>query len=988
MAHKYKLGDKYRSDFDYDGMLEMASSMTVDSDLGKLTALYNSMADVNYHDAGNPLWKVIQHLKMDEKELAKEDMAEFLEVVKSYIEGDELEDDVNIVLQLAFDDIKKLLAKHNIPIQEDLSVSEGGGIYYYPNVLSYKDEGELHIISLVYNDENDKSIGTIKIEVDENEFHVEFPNWGIEDVGLYGSNKFEDGGKIDTDYNSMTKYELEKKLQKLTDEFFSIKKSYNTTTHPSQIEIDKERDKIITLLYGKNFSGVGQKFKYEKGGIVQFVKEEDRYSKGWGRKGERDGVECVGAFDIKGWKGDYGYLWELSEFDKKYWKDVPLKQNEMLFRYESDATKIGKMMPVVKINLEKGLIYFLNDLYADDDKNLDFSTKGMKPLFISLHDKVYAELAKQPNYKMTDSFKKGGEIKENSSPIDLSGIKLDFERLQNFAKKGDLIVINSGIRKSYEWKSKDGRLHVTSEDANSTIKQFSTEYTISVDGNEIAKTRLYEQALKYTQLFFDNKFEDGGILKANDIPVGSYLEHKTTKAIVKVWNVDPDLGKMQLEDIYGNQNPKWYSAKDFKKISAKKAKELIADRYARGGAIEGEWIVYNPHTYKIISTHKSYQSAKIAYGKLWKSGEYDSLGMQAKSEFDKFMNFEDGGQVSNYNGFKVKYREFGKITTDDSLESMSENEIINLYESKGMNYRIYNSTLEDDEIQEDEFVLIPSAYQDGGEIKNDWIYLSDVVPSKIQVEEKYSFGTPDKLILKYKEKKIAQFYYNMRGYNQDFFLKNKEGVQYGFGKDRSKSVQVNAFKKALKEGFNLIKKTYQNGGEIEDNIDWSKLHGYKVVFSKVYEDGKVSDSAYTIDVAAENKEQASKIAKEKLHPKKIQIEDVFTYYKKGGTIRPAKDIQKLFSEAQKMVASKTDEEIISLWNQNAYSVVNGFSEPLDIQDYNDNMRTYLSNMLVENQFSEAEYNAYFDNGGLVRNKKATFPEKKIADKMNRRQKRK
>jgi len=76
---------------------------------------------------------------------------------------------------------------------------------------------------------------------------------------------FSNGGNLDK-YNSMTKYKLEKELNKLTDEFYEIRKSYNTTEHPRQKEIEIEKDKIITLLYGENFSGVGQKYKYEEGG--------------------------------------------------------------------------------------------------------------------------------------------------------------------------------------------------------------------------------------------------------------------------------------------------------------------------------------------------------------------------------------------------------------------------------------------------------------------------------------------------------------------------------------------------------------------------------------------------------------------------------------------------------------------------------------------------------------------------------------------------
>ena len=85
---------------------------------------------------------------------------------------------------------------------------------------------------------------------------------------LYGK-KFVKGGGVGEPYDSMTKYQLEKNLQKLTDEWFEIRKSYSTENHPRQHEINKEKDKIITLLYGDNFSGVGQKFKYVDGGEVE-----------------------------------------------------------------------------------------------------------------------------------------------------------------------------------------------------------------------------------------------------------------------------------------------------------------------------------------------------------------------------------------------------------------------------------------------------------------------------------------------------------------------------------------------------------------------------------------------------------------------------------------------------------------------------------------------------------------------------------------------
>lgn len=83
--------------------------------------------------------------------------------------------------------------------------------------------------------------------------------------------------------------------------------------------------------------------------------------------------------------------------------------------------------------------------------------------------------------------------------------------------------------------------------------------------------------------------------------------------------------------------------------------------------------------------------------------------------------------------------------------------------------------------------------------------ISSINLKNLVVEETFAFGFNDKLIIKENDIKICQFYYNMRGFNQDFYLKNKDGVQYHFGGDKSKAIQIGAFKKAIREGFTYIK---------------------------------------------------------------------------------------------------------------------------------------------------------------------------------------
>lgn len=116
----------------------------------------------------------------------------------------------------------------------------------------------------------------------------------------------------------------------------------------------------------------------------------------------------------------------------------------------------------------------------------------------------------------------------------------------------------------------------------------------------------------------------------------------------------------------------------------------------------------------------------------------------------------------------------------------------------------------------------------GGKIEG-YEDLSSVKPNLIKISETSAFGNPDKLILNYNGKKIAQFYYNMRGYNSDFSLKNSDGVHYGFGGDKSKTRQISDFKKALKEGFVFIKNySFEEGGKIISSKKTSSAQQAKI----------------------------------------------------------------------------------------------------------------------------------------------------------------
>jgi len=79
---KYKLGAKYSSDFDYDGMLAMGAKAKITDGIKKLQKLYDSYEDVNYHTENENLGMAIDALKEKNKSEAKKWMDKFNEASK------------------------------------------------------------------------------------------------------------------------------------------------------------------------------------------------------------------------------------------------------------------------------------------------------------------------------------------------------------------------------------------------------------------------------------------------------------------------------------------------------------------------------------------------------------------------------------------------------------------------------------------------------------------------------------------------------------------------------------------------------------------------------------------------------------------------------------------------------------------------------------------------------------------------------------------
>lgn len=80
--HKYKLGDKYRSDFDHQGLINKASKASISWGYDKLYKLHTSLEDLNYHTESKSLWEALISLKEGKNEEAEKHLIKFHKVLK------------------------------------------------------------------------------------------------------------------------------------------------------------------------------------------------------------------------------------------------------------------------------------------------------------------------------------------------------------------------------------------------------------------------------------------------------------------------------------------------------------------------------------------------------------------------------------------------------------------------------------------------------------------------------------------------------------------------------------------------------------------------------------------------------------------------------------------------------------------------------------------------------------------------------------------
>ena len=95
--------------------------------------------------------------------------------------------------------------------------------------------------------------------------------------------------------------------------------------------------------------------------------------------GQKQGYKVKSILSTKEMGPKDMVVFELNDYDKKEVSNVKLKSGEQVYRYLTQTVKKGGMMPYIKINFDKGLVYYMtSESMSDQAESVAFETKGSK----------------------------------------------------------------------------------------------------------------------------------------------------------------------------------------------------------------------------------------------------------------------------------------------------------------------------------------------------------------------------------------------------------------------------------------------------------------------------------------------------------------------------------------------------------------------------------------------------------------------------------
>ncbi len=197
---------------------------------------------------------------------------------------------------------------------------------------------------------------------------------------------------------------------------------------------------------------------FAKGGVVRKIPKGDEYR----FTGGSTEKPFAGNFELKEWnnnvtgsRGGTGVLYELDDFDKQWVAGVYLKPDERIYRYVTDV--MVNMMPLIKVNIERGLIYFLTEEAHKIDKPI-FETRGIKAKFLNLRQYAKGgeiEYTKQLAEKMFKGLSTDSYMSENGR-YHIANIAI--HRMIN----DGLVEYDTEEGKNYYWLNEKGKKEIKS----------------------------------------------------------------------------------------------------------------------------------------------------------------------------------------------------------------------------------------------------------------------------------------------------------------------------------------------------------------------------------------------------------------------------------------------------------------------------------------------------------------------------------------------
>jgi hypothetical protein len=330
---------------------------------------------------------------------------------------------------------------------------------------------------------------------------------------------------------------------------------------------------------------------YAKGGVTYF-NDENQYRLGrpsgsfekeiYAKVKDRiDSDSFVGSF---GWKilsnkksniAD-GFLYKLDDYDQNLIKNLNLKQGEKVFRYVNRTTAIGGMMPFIKINIEKALLYFP---VSNDNDDIIFETRGVTPLWINLIQGSFADGGEITNetYEKRLQYLK---IMKNNQRTDLGKYRIDKE-----IREINAILEHRGNLKSSYAHGGNIKLGDVVEVKQPNYGYDSQYYVVNNKAGYDKDGFLISETSKRLGDVFEEDQLHKVYAKGGGVDMKYYvIDVKYGKVVSKGFDTEEE-AKVEKFEIFEKTNNFFLSQK---KMSKNEADELSEKQYAKGGGIEND----------------------------------------------------------------------------------------------------------------------------------------------------------------------------------------------------------------------------------------------------------------------------------------------------------------------------------------------------------------------------------------------------------------